>query len=116
MSGQERIACSNRRQQHLHGRKADVSRWHRSNLQAAQRSIAPVAWIVEETKAADVALPDNIVAVEAEHLGIEGVEENQLIARSDDKPKYCGHTGRAMNLHQVPTQFLQVTLECGGHE
>ncbi len=116
MRRQERIARRNGRQQLLNRNKADVAWWCRSNFQAAQRSIAPVAWVVEETKAADVALPDDVIAVEAEDLGIEGVEENQLIARTDDKPKHRGHTRRAMNLHQVPTQFLQVTLECGGHE
>jgi len=116
MRRQERIARRNGRQQLLNRDKAYVAWRYRSNLQAAYRSIAPVAWVVEETKAADVALPDDVVAVEAEHLGIEGVKENQLVARTDDKPKHRGHTGRAVNLHQVPTQFLQVTLECGGHE
>ncbi|MDB6037169.1 MAG: hypothetical protein JWM99_1010 [Verrucomicrobiales bacterium] len=61
-------------------------------------------------------MPDDVVAVEAKHLGIEVVKQNQPIARTDDEPKHCGHTRRAMNLHQVPTKLLQVTLESGGHE
>jgi hypothetical protein len=71
---------------------------------------------VEEAKAADVALPAHIIAVQAERLGIEGMKENQRVARADNKSKHRRHAGRTMNLHQVPILLLQVTLECGGHE
>lgn len=99
MSGQKRVPRRNGRKQLSNGHEANAARQRRSNLQAANRSKAPVARIVKETKASDVSLPDNIVAVEAERLGIEGMKENQLITRSDNEPKHRRHTRGAMNLH-----------------
>src|SRR5262245_30796168 len=84
-----------------------MRKWCRSYLQAPQRSIAPVTWIVENTKAANVVPPDDIIAVEAKRLRVEGMEKHPLRARTEHEPKHAGHPVTTMNVKQVPSQLFR---------